>query len=41
MKGILPDNHSFQGGERLMLFQKGLSSNLKKHMYLSKQTHLY
>jgi hypothetical protein len=30
LKGIIPGNHSFQGGERLILFQKGLFSRVEK-----------
>jgi hypothetical protein len=28
-------NQSFQGGEKLILFQEAHSAELKKHMYLS------
>jgi hypothetical protein len=30
LKGIIPGNHSFQGGERLILFQIGLSSRVEE-----------
>jgi hypothetical protein len=39
-KEIVPANHNFQGGERLILFQTGNSAELKKHMYLSLEKHL-
>jgi hypothetical protein len=35
-KGILPENHSFQGGERLILFQNGLFSRVEE-MHISLQ----
>jgi hypothetical protein len=34
LKGILPVNHSFQGGEGLNFFKIGLFSRIEIHMYL-------
>jgi hypothetical protein len=41
LKGRRAANQTTQGGERLILFHIGLTSNLKKLIYLSKQDHLY
>jgi hypothetical protein len=30
LKGILPANHSFQGGEKLILFQIGLFNKIEE-----------
>jgi hypothetical protein len=30
LKGILPTSHSFQGGERLILFQIGLFGSIEE-----------
>jgi hypothetical protein len=39
LKGILPGNHSFQGGERLILFQIGLFSKIEEtHISLKIKT---
>jgi hypothetical protein len=38
LEEILPDNHSFQRGYQLILFQIGLFSQAEKHMYLSNKT---
>jgi hypothetical protein len=38
LEGILPDNHSFQGGYQLILFQIGLFSLAEKPMFLSYNT---
>jgi hypothetical protein len=38
LKGILPENQSFQGGERLISFQIGLFSKVKEtHLSLERQ----
>jgi hypothetical protein len=37
---ILPANHNFQVGERLILFKQKYSTMLKKHMYVSKENHV-
>jgi hypothetical protein len=38
LEGILPENHNFQGGERLILFVIGpLSRGDEKHVSLQKQ----
>jgi hypothetical protein len=38
LKGILPVNRSFQGGERVIFLKWASLSEGKKHMYLSLQT---
>jgi hypothetical protein len=40
LKGKLPANHSFHGGERLILISIGYFYKLKKHMLLCKDNHL-
>jgi hypothetical protein len=38
LEEILPANHSFQGGERLILFQIGLFSNVEEsHVSLQRK----
>jgi hypothetical protein len=40
LKGIVPVNHNFPGGDYLHLLQIGLFRYVEGTLYLSKETHL-